>query len=158
MRVYTTWNKVISNMLPIIFLLCLFLASAGISNFVLSNTGSGFSREKIINSINNDIPGNLNKIGSQIPSEFKLFQNYPNPFNPSTKIRFNIIESETSSQHVTLIIYNIIRQKVETLLSGHLKAGYYEIVWDASDYNSGVYFYQLRTEKDSEVMRMILVK
>jgi hypothetical protein len=43
-------------------------------------------------------------------------------------------------------------------LSGQLKAGYYEIVWDASDYNSGVYFYQLRTEKDSEVKRMILVK
>ena len=80
MKVYTTWNKVISNMLPIIFLLFLFLASAGVSNFVLSNTGSSVSREKIINSINNDIPGNLNKIGSQIPSEFRLFQNYPNPF------------------------------------------------------------------------------
>lgn len=106
-----------------------------------------------------DSPIKLRKLNSKVPERFDLYQNFPNPFNPSTRIRFDIPDSRgTNTQSVTLVVYNIIRQKVVTLLNNKLKAGEYEIEWNASGYNSGVYFYQLSTRGTSKVKRMILVK
>ena len=95
-----------------------------------------------------EIPGN-------IPSEFSLAQNYPNPFNPTTKIHFSLpLQSK-----VTLNIYNILGEKVVTLLDNvSTNAGAYEVQLDASQLASGIYFYQLTTETFSATHKMMLLK
>jgi glucose/arabinose dehydrogenase len=74
---------------------------------------------------------------------FYLSQNYPNPFNPLTSIEYNLPQSS----NVNLSIYNIHGQKVATLVSELQVAGQYNFNWDASDFASGIYIYQLRTDK-----------
>ncbi len=73
------------------------------------------------------------------PAEFSLDQNYPNPFNPSTVISFKLaVDSK-----VSLTVFNILGEKVEQLLNGNLAAGTHKINFDASNLQSGVYFYKL---------------
>jgi len=99
-------------------------------------------------------PTGFEEISSEIPETFALNQNYPNPFNPSTKIRFNVpFESQ-----VTLDVFNITGQKVVSLINGKLSAGYHEIIFNASDLLSGVYFYQLKAGEFTETKKMMLVK
>ncbi len=93
------------------------------------------------------------------PAEFSLKQNYPNPFNPSTKIGFNL----QVDAKVTLNVYNVLGQKVTTLINGNLTAGETEVAFDASVLNSGVYFYRVEAtaadgKKFSSVKKMILTK
>ena len=82
-----------------------------------------------------------------IPLEFGLAQNYPNPFNPSTKIKFTIPAVETmhasSLQMVTLKVYDVLGNEIETLVNEEKPAGTYELEFNAADLPSGVYFYQL---------------
>ena len=89
-----------------------------------------------------------------IPSEFDLSQNYPNPFNPSTVIKFALPENS----HVTLEVYNVLGEKIRTLVNGELKAGYHSITFDGRELSSGVYLYRLETSKFSSVKKMILMK
>ncbi|MBN1213175.1 MAG: T9SS type A sorting domain-containing protein [candidate division Zixibacteria bacterium] len=89
-----------------------------------------------------------------MPEEFSLFQNYPNPFNPTTNIKFTL--PEVSS--VELSIYNIMGQKVATLINGELSAGEHDVSWNASGYASGIYFYRLQTSEFTETKKMILLK
>jgi hypothetical protein len=91
------------------------------------------------------------KIG---PATFKLSQNYPNPFNPTTQINFQIRKSDK----VSLEIYNVIGQRVATLIDSKLKTGEYKVDWDAANFASGVYFYQLKVGSLSETKKMILMK
>jgi len=90
-----------------------------------------------------------------VPSEFVLHQNYPNPFNPKTVISYQLpVFSE-----VELNIYNILGQKVSTLVSEMQPAGVYKIEWDASVFASGVYFYRLKTAKGFiKTQKMLLIK
>lgn len=74
------------------------------------------------------------------PKEFKLKQNYPNPFNPTTNIAYNLPQKSK----VTINIFNIKGQKVETLVQNSQKAGIYQKRWNASRYSSGIYFYRIR--------------
>jgi len=81
-----------------------------------------------------------------IPLQYNLSQNYPNPFNPSTKISFDLIEGGKS----TLIVYNLLGKKINTLMNSSLNPGHHSIEWNGLDYNgqsvaSGVYFYELRS-------------
>ena len=85
---------------------------------------------------------------------FKIFPNYPNPFNPSTMINYQL--SMTSD--VELSIYNLLGQKVATLVSARQPAGSYKIQWDAAGYASGVYYYQLRAGEFQSVRKMILLR
>ena len=104
-------------------------------------------------------PVGIKQIGNEVPVKFALYQNYPNPFNPTTKIRFDIpskVKSETSN--VKIIIYDISGRAVTTLLNKQTNAGRYEIDWDASNYSSSVYFYQLTAGDYSDTKKMILVK
>ncbi len=95
----------------------------------------------------------INQISS-VPDGFSLEQNYPNPFNPVTSINFSIGKSE----FVTLKIYNVIGEEVETLLSGVKQAGSYRITWDASQFPSGVYFYKISSGDYTSEKKMVLIK
>lgn len=75
----------------------------------------------------------------KMPKECALSQNYPNPFNPVTTIKYQL----PKDVKVSLTIYNLNGQLVETLISEHQEAGYYTVQWDASNVGSGVYFYRI---------------
>ncbi len=89
-----------------------------------------------------------------IPTQYELSQNYPNPFNPSTVIKFGLPENS----RVILEVYNVLGEKVATLVNSELKAGYYSVTFDARNLTSGVYFYRIETSKFKDVKKMILVK
>ena len=88
---------------------------------------------------------------TSIPTGFALYENYPNPFNPSTKIPFTVHGSRFmvhSPIHTSLKIYNVLGQKVRTLVDEPKTQGSYEVIWDGKDDEgkdvaSGIYFYQL---------------
>ena len=84
----------------------------------------------------------------------RLFQNYPNPFNESTVIRYNLIEEGL----ITLTLYNLEGQTIETLYHGHQTAGNHELKWTAEGLSNGIYFYQLRKGDFSEIRKLILQK
>jgi Secretion system C-terminal sorting domain len=101
----------------------------------------------------------IRPISNEIPQNYRLHQNYPNPFNPVTKIKFDIpsnVKRETSN--VKMIIYDILGREVETLINEQLKPGTYEVGWDAANYPSGAYFYQMSTSDFTETRRMVLLK
>jgi hypothetical protein len=79
---------------------------------------------------------------AQLPVRFSLGQNYPNPFNPRTIINYEL----PITNNVELNVYNILGQKVVTLISGKQKAGNHQVDWDASGFASGVYYYRLKTQ------------
>jgi hypothetical protein len=89
-----------------------------------------------------------------IASEFKLEQNYPNPFNPTTSIQYAI----SSRQFVTLKVYDILGNKIATLVNEEKPAGEYEIEFNATGLTSGIYFYQLRTGNFTETKKMLMIK
>ncbi len=91
-----------------------------------------------------------------IPTAFDMSQNYPNPFNPSTKIEFSI----PVPANVTLDIFDISGQKVATVISGQMNAGYHFVNVDAAKYgmSSGTYVYRLSADKFTSIKKMILVK
>jgi hypothetical protein len=96
---------------------------------------------------------------AQRPSEFELYQNYPNPFNPETQIEYAL----KKTGHVTLYIYNILGEKVKTLLEQDQPAGFYQINWDGKNDNgksvsSGLYLYKLEVNGFSETKTMLLLK
>ena len=96
----------------------------------------------------------VENISDVVPQEYALEQNYPNPFNPSTNIRFSLPESGIA----TLNIYNMIGQKVATLVNEELKAGQYNYNFDASNLASGIYVYQLSTQSFVTAKKMLLLK
>lgn len=94
-----------------------------------------------------------------LPKEYSLRGNYPNPFNAKTVISFALPQESK----VTLDIYNILGQKVKTLVDGMMPAGYQKVEWDGTDGNglgvsSGVYLYKLKADNFSRVNRMTLLK
>ena len=89
-----------------------------------------------------------------IPKTFALLQNYPNPFNPTTMIKYSL----PKAQMVTLEVYNVLGQKVATLVDAHQNAGFYEVNFNADRLASGVYLYVLRTGSFSAVHKMLLLK
>ncbi len=101
-------------------------------------------------------PGEWGERGEEVvlPSTTSLMQNYPNPFNASTTISFDIAQIGD----VNLSVYNLMGQKIETLIDNKLQAGHHNIIWDASTYSSGVYFYKLTTDGKTFTKRMTLLK
>jgi len=94
--------------------------------------------------------------------DFALNQNYPNPFNPSTKIKYSV----PYTSQVQFKIFDVLGNEVETLVNGEKPAGIYEIIWNAANLPSGVYFYQLKAVDPStgsgqgfiETKKMLLLK
>ena len=89
-----------------------------------------------------------------IPKEYELSQNYPNPFNPATDIKYNLPEAS----RVTLNVYNIIGQKVASLVNGEVEAGFHSVTFDGRDLPSGTYIYRLQTPNYTQTKKMVLLK
>lgn len=104
-----------------------------------------------LNSVVTDVNDDSDEI---IPSAYSLKQNYPNPFNPSTEITFTLPEN----QFVNLVVYNLLGEKVQTLVNKEMTAGSYNITFNAKNLNSGVYFYSIKAGNFSKTMKMILMK
>jgi len=104
----------------------------------------------------------VENISTEIPSKYYLSQNYPNPFNPSTKIKFDIpalsFPSVSIGNPITLKVYDIMGREVQTLVNERLQPGTYEVFYDGSGQNSGVYFYKLTTPNSSITKSMVLIK
>ena len=92
--------------------------------------------------------------GSILPELFELYQNYPNPFNPATTIDYQI----TKPGFVSLKVYDVLGNEIETLISEEVSTGSYEITWFAENMPSGVYFYQLKVGHDIQTKKMVLLK
>jgi hypothetical protein len=90
-----------------------------------------------------------------IPATYSLEQNYPNPFNPSTVIEFSLPEDVSN---VKLSIYNALGEKVAELVNTNLMAGKYSYQWNAKNVATGMYIYELRTDKFVSVKKMLLLK
>jgi len=109
-----------------------------------------------------DIVGYTTITDEELPTEFELTQNYPNPFNPSTTINYTIpnveIENASSLPFVQLKIYNSIGREIATLVNEYQLPGNYSIKFDAKGLQSGVYFYQLRTNNFTKTKKMVLLK
>jgi hypothetical protein len=89
-----------------------------------------------------------------IVGNYRLNQNYPNPFNPSTTIEYFL----PKSSQVNISVYNVLGQKVTTLLNTRQSAGEQRIEFNASDLSSGVYFYKLQADDFVQVNKMLLMK
>ena len=89
-----------------------------------------------------------------LPIQFELFQNYPNPFNPTTVIRFGIPEAS----RVQVEVFNVLGQKVNTLIQQRLNAGFHDVNFDASGLPTGVYLYRIQADGYEEIRKMMLVK
>ncbi|HEX9911915.1 MAG TPA: T9SS type A sorting domain-containing protein [candidate division Zixibacteria bacterium] len=94
-----------------------------------------------------------------IPTVFSLSQNYPNPFNPKTLIRFTL----PKDSWVNIEVYNILGQRVKTLVNEKLTAGVKEVEWDSKGDNglevaSGIYFYRIKADDFSDIKKMVMLK
>ena len=89
-----------------------------------------------------------------ISDQYVLFQNYPNPFNPTTSIPFSLAQAD----FITINVYNNLGQLVSVVFSGKLEAGSYFKSWEASQFSSGIYFYELKSSKFTATGKMILAK
>jgi len=94
-----------------------------------------------------------------IPRTYQLSQNYPNPFNPETMIKYDLPEPG----HVNITVYNILGQKVKTLVDEDQDVGYKSTSWDGKDHEgkevaSGIYFYEIKTAGFEKIKKMVLLK
>ena len=89
-----------------------------------------------------------------IPEKFTLFQNFPNPFNSTTMINYQL----PVTSNVKISIYNLIGQKVATLVNERKIVGYHRVEWDASGFASGIYYYRIVAGDFQDVKNMILIK
>ena len=94
------------------------------------------------------------QVPNVLPGTYSLEQNYPNPFNPSTTIRYSI----PRTSNVTLRIYNLLGQVVQTLVSTEQGPGSYVVDFNASRLASGLYFYRLETQEFTMSKKMLLLK
>ncbi len=91
---------------------------------------------------------------NSLPADFNLAQNFPNPFNPVTKIQFALPRAGKTK----LILYNLRGELVKTLIDDEKAAGYYEVIFDATDLASGLYFYRLQAGDFLAIRKLIVAK
>lgn len=91
---------------------------------------------------------------ADLPEKYELAANYPNPFNPATTIRYSLPEQGM----VHLAVYNLLGQKVATLINEERPAGHHEVIFDATGFSSGVYIYRMQAGHFSTTKKMMLVK
>jgi hypothetical protein len=91
---------------------------------------------------------------NNLPTSYSLGQNYPNPFNPSTNISYDV----PKASHVTLEVYNVLGQRVASLVDQEMEAGNYTVEFDGSSISSGIYFYRLNADDFTQTKKMVMVK
>ena len=103
------------------------------------------------------VVGNPTGIDDQLPSipdQIGLSQNYPNPFNAKTSIEYAL----PFDSHVRIVIYNLLGQSIETLVDQDQSAGYHQVLWDAAEAPTGVYFYRIEAAEFTATRKMLLAK
>lgn len=111
------------------------------------NTGLFILKNDLITSI-------VENDSEQLSTSISLFQNYPNPFNPSSTIQFEIEKQE----HVLLDVYNMIGEKITTLVNKVLVPGKHEVKFDGAKFPSGNYIYRIITSRNNLSRTMTLTK
>jgi photosystem II stability/assembly factor-like uncharacterized protein len=98
----------------------------------------------------------VNITSNNIPDKISLHQNYPNPFNPSTRINYEL----RNSNYVTLKVFDLLGKEVATLVNEKQNAGSYAVDFNSAEFNlpSGIYFYTLNADEFKETRKMVLVK
>ncbi|NNG26803.1 MAG: T9SS type A sorting domain-containing protein [Ignavibacteriaceae bacterium] len=99
------------------------------------------------------VTGVENEFSGSIDS-YNLFNAFPNPFNPNTTIKYQIPELSI----VTLKVYDMLGNEIETMVDEEKSIGTYAIEFDATSLPSGIYFYQLQTPNFTQTKKMILLK
>ncbi len=131
------------------------IKAEGTGIILTDEKGKEIARLKTGEEVSVNTAGKLYVTENVVPLEFSLAQNYPNPFNPSTSIEFSLPEN---AANVKLSIYNALGQKVAELVNTSLAAGKYSYQWNAANAATGVYIYELRTEKFASIKKMMLLK
>lgn len=138
----TTWNQVDFDHGTILsFAVC-------DSDFIVSTEDGVWSRPLT------QVLTTVHQNNHQSPAVFSLAQNYPNPFNPSTLITFSI----PTKSYVSLTVYDVLGRKVRTLLTETLETGTHEVMFDASNCTSGIYFYRIENGSFSQTRKCLLLK
>jgi hypothetical protein len=114
----------------------------------------GVLQGAIINGVKYGTIVSIDERSEILPKAIVLYQNYPNPFNPVTTIGYSLSESSD----VSLIVYNILGEKVMVFNEEYKNAGNYEVVFDASNLPGGIYVYTLIANSFSSSKKMILLK
>ncbi|HJY63357.1 MAG TPA: SBBP repeat-containing protein [Ignavibacteria bacterium] len=130
------------------------IAVDGSGNVYVTGRSSGSGTSEDYATIKYSQVIGIKSISSEIPNGYKLLQNYPNPFNPSTKIHLALPKSSFAK----LVVYDVLGRVVSTLVDEQLKAGTYEVDWNALNNPSGVYYYRLVIDGFTETRKMILIK
>jgi len=99
-------------------------------------------------------PQGIDNPNDQVPGKFALTQNYPNPFNAQTLIQYNL----PGESDVSLTIFDILGRQVETLIDGYQTAGPHQVIWNADNSPSGIYFYMIKADNSVETKRMTLIR
>lgn len=94
------------------------------------------------------------KTENTLPKSFKLEQNYPNPFNPMSTIRYDI----PKTSFVKISVYDILGREIKVLVDEEKNPGSYEVIFDAKELASGIYFYAIRSGEFTQIKKMILMK
>ena len=102
----------------------------------------------------NYCPSNVGIAKYTNPVSFSILSNYPNPFNPTTTIQFSVNTRTIAS----LGIYDISGKLVDTLVHGDFEAGEHEVIWNAFNHSSGIYFVELTSGKNRSVQKLVLLK
>ena len=106
-----------------------------------------------------DVSVAVEEDAAEVPTEFRLYQNYPNPFNPETQILYDL----PKAAHVRIEIFNILGQRIKTLVDEQKPAGAYSLIWDGRTDNSeaatsGVYIYRLKTNEFVKSRKLLLLR
>ena len=88
------------------------------------------------------------------PTKFELSQNYPNPFNPSTTISYSIPQAS----NIKLEVFNILGEKIASLVNGFTQSGNHHVLWNAGNCASGIYFYRISSKDLVQTKKMMLLK
>ena len=107
--------------------------------FVDSRNGWAVGKNGTILKYNSNLIG-IHENNNYSPEAFTLYQNFPNPFNPSTVIRYDL----KVNSNVSLMIYDITGKQVAELVNQKQNSGIYELTFDASNFQSGIYFYRIK--------------
>ncbi|HET53592.1 MAG TPA: T9SS type A sorting domain-containing protein [Ignavibacteria bacterium] len=139
-----------------------FVIEKQLSGIGIWSLGKDGNRNELWNLIEKKFTDSTTSVVSEtVVNDFVLFQNYPNPFNPTTTIKFtlpNVGDEYIRPPQTRLVVYDILGREVATLISKILQPGNHEVIFDAGNFSSGIYFYTLTHGSFCQSLKMILAK